>query len=87
VLGIVNVLCMHASHCGKAILLCCFCREDDETDEVPAAKRKRDISNVPPLTAFFSSVNTFNAADGVKGPPLPRHRFLKNCGLIRVQNL
>jgi len=64
-----------------------FCREDDETDDVPAAKRKRDISNVPPLTAFFTSRNTSDSVDGVKNPVLPRHRFLKNCGLMRVQNL
>jgi len=72
---------------------CCFTvllfREDDEADDVPATKRKRDISNVPPLTAFFTSTNTSNSnsADSVKNPALPRHRFLKNCGLMRVQNL
>jgi len=64
-----------------------LCREDDESDEVPAAKRNRDISNVPPLTAFFAPTNTSNLANGVKHPALPCHRFLKNCGLMRVQNL
>jgi len=67
--------------------LCWFDREDDEADDAPAGKRKRDISNVPPLTAFFTSTNASNSADGVKKPPLPRHRFLKKSGLMRVQNL
>jgi len=69
---------------------CAVFREDDEIDEVPPTKRKRDISNVPPLTAFFTSTNAsnYNSASSVKNPPaLPRHRFLKNCGLMRVQNL
>jgi len=67
---------------------CAVFREDDETDEIPAAKRKRDISNVPPLTAFFTSTtNSCHSTDSAKNPALPRHSFLKNCGLMRVQNL
>jgi len=61
-------------------------REDDEADE-PTSKRKRDISNVPPLTAFFTSASVSGSADYVKSATLPCHKFLKNCGLMRVQSL
>jgi len=73
---------------GSNVAILCFCcREDDEADEAPATKRKRDISNVPPLTAFFTSTNTSSSVASAKSCVLPRHRYLKNCGLMRVQNL